>query len=507
MESAPPGFSPGPRATLLLLVAAPALLAACFNPPAVVGKSATASPLLRPYLSVVVLDDEGKPPPKTSVAFGTGEPMPTDSAGRAGQEWSGGPLMVQVRSPGYRTAWRRIDVLPPGPVRVALEPVVLTGMVVDRDGAPLSGAVVRLGDASTITGADGSFTLRRVAPGELQVTRPAWETVTVPWSGFAPAARVTLTPRVVRAVHVTGPTAGAPASWQAMLDIGTETEVNGLMVDLKDESGRVFYESTVDTARRAGAVEPRYDLAQVVEDARQRRLYLIGRIVTFQDPITARALPHMAIREGAAERPYRRGSQYFLDPTDEEAIGYGLALAEEACRAGLDEIQFDYIRFPAGFGSRARFDGGTASEEMRVEAIRGFLEGARNILNPLGCAVAADIYGFITSTPGDGGIGQHLETLAPVVDVLSPMLYPSHYSSGWYGHAAPNDHPGPVVSGALDDALARLDGAVILRPWLQDFYYTGTQVRAEIDAAEERGLGWMLWNAGSRFTLSALNPE
>lgn len=507
MESPPPGVSPGPRAILLLLVAAPALLAACFNPPVVVGKSATSSPLLRPHLSVVVVDDQGEPPPEASVAFGTGEPMPTDSAGRAEREWTGGPLMVQARAPGYRTAWRRIEALPAGPVRMALEPVVLSGTVVDEAGAPLPGTVVRLGDAAAITGLDGSYTLRQAAPGELQVIRPAWETVTVPWSGFAPVVRVTLTPRVVRAVHVTGPTAGDAASWEAMLNIGTETEVNGLMLDLKDESGRVFYDSTVETARLAGAVHPLYDLAQVVEDARQRRLYLIGRIVTFQDPITARALPHLAIREGAGERPYRRGSQYFLDPTDEEATAYGLALAEEACRAGLDEIQFDYIRFPAGFGSSARFDGGTPSEEMRVEAIRGFLETARNILNPLGCAVAADIYGIITSTPGDGGIGQQLETLAPVVDVLSPMLYPSHYSSGWYGHAVPNNHPGPVVSGALDDGLARLDGSVILRPWLQDFYYTGSQVRAEIDAAEERGLGWMLWNAGSRFTLSALNPE
>ena len=121
--------------------------------------------------------------------------------------------------------------------------------------------------------------------------------------------------------------------------------------------------------------------------------------------------------------------------------------------------------------------------------------------------MAADIFGFITTVDGDGGIGQEFGTLSEAIDVVSPMLYPSHYSKGWFGFDKPNDHPGEVVGLALDDGIERRRGAAIIRPWLQDFYYNPAQVREEIRAAEDRGLGWMLWNARSRFQLDALDPD
>jgi hypothetical protein len=124
----------------------------------------------------------------------------------------------------------------------------------------------------------------------------------------------------------------------------------------------------------------------------------------------------------------------------------------------------------------------------------------------MGCAVSADIFGFITRTPGDGGIGQQLELLSEVTDALSPMIYPSHYSTGWYGFDVPNDHPGPVVAGAIDDGLERIEGDVILRPWIQDFYYTDEQVREQIDVANDRNVGWILWNAVSNYSVGALDP-
>jgi hypothetical protein len=128
----------------------------------------------------------------------------------------------------------------------------------------------------------------------------------------------------------------------------------------------------------------------------------------------------------------------------------------------------------------------------------------------MGCAVGADVFGFITRVgqPDDGGIGQNWEAIANIVDVISPMVYPSHYSTGWYGFEVPNNHPGPMVRAALTDGLNRLPRNVIVRPWLQDFgsSYGPEQVRAQIDAAEEFGLGWMLWNSASRVTVGALGP-
>src|SRR5690606_15519179 len=128
-------------------------------------------------------------------------------------------------------------------------------------------------------------------------------------------------------------------------------------------------------------------------------------------------------------------------------------------------------------------------------AITSFLTEARERLHPLGCATAAAIFGWITNTPGEGGIGQHLESVVGAVDVVSPMIYPSHYDRGWYGFDVPNDHPAEVVTYASRDALRRMaHSAAVLRPWIQDFWYTPAQVRAQIDALDRLGLGWMAWN-------------
>ena len=125
----------------------------------------------------------------------------------------------------------------------------------------------------------------------------------------------------------------------------------------------------------------------------------------------------------------------------------------------------------------------------------------------MGCAVSADIFGIVLSSPDDQGIGQRPEDLTGIVDAVSPMLYPSHYSDGWLGFDEPNDHPGPVVADALDDGLPRFGEITIMRPWLQAFYYTANQVLAQIDEAESRGLGWILWNATGKYNLEWLPQE
>jgi hypothetical protein len=174
---------------------------------------------------------------------------------------------------------------------------------------------------------------------------------------------------------------------------------------------------------------------------------------------------------------------------------------------GVDEVQFDYIRFPDKRTESTTFDGGTELE-TRTATIIGFLEEAVTLLHPMGCAVGADVFGF-TTAPGtdDGGIGQNWEQVTAVVDVASPMVYPSHYGEGWYDFAIPNDHPGPMVTNAIQDGMERLSRNVVVRPWLQDFGYTPDQVRAQIEVAEQYGLGWMLWNAASNVTVDALQAE
>jgi hypothetical protein len=215
------------------------------------------------------------------------------------------------------------------------------------------------------------------------------------------------------------------------------------------------------------------------------------------------------------------GEQAWLDASNPDAWEYPLSLAVELCELGFDEIQFDYVRYPTdGDLTQALFAQGY-DENSRVGVISGFLTEARSRLNPLGCAVAADIFSVVLSTPDDQGLGQRLEELSTAVDVLSPMVYASHYTSGWFGYECPNEFPGQVVGLALDDALARIDSPVVLRPWIEDFPFLSSSlgragctathsnatVRAQIDAAEERASGWILWNARGNYSEGALGSE
>ena len=135
----------------------------------------------------------------------------------------------------------------------------------------------------------------------------------------------------------------------------------------------------------------------------------------------------------------------------------------------------------------------------RTSIIADFLNRARSELRPLGCGVSAAIFGIVTASIGDEGIGQTVDSVSPVVDAISPMLYPSHYSPGWIGFDDPNDHPGPVIAHALDSAAGKVAEGTVVRPWIQGFYYNAGQVQAQINEAEKRGAGWIIWNASGSY--------
>jgi hypothetical protein len=386
----------------------------------------------------------------------------------------------------------------------------VTGMVVTRTGEPLADVDVTLAGTTVTTGSDGRFAFESGSAGPVGFRRAGYATRAVDWDGAHEWMTVPLAPRLVRGIHVAGWVAADAGGFQDMLDVGATTSVNALMIDLKDENGWVYHRSPSATVAAIGsAAAIGYDLGALVDRAHSQDFYVITRIVTFQDPIAAKARPAWAARDGSTGLPLNLGGQYFLDPSDASARAYALELAVEACRAGVDEVQFDYVRYPDGDLSAVLFDG-PADAEARQATIAGFLAQARAALEPLGCATAADIFGWITHTPGEGGIGQQLEAITEVVDVVSPMIYPSHYSAGWYGFSVPNDHPAEVVTAASEDALARMtESEAVLRPWLQDFWYTADQVRAQITAVDGLGLGWMLWNIRSVFTVAGIptSPE
>ena len=386
----------------------------------------------------------------------------------------------------------------------AAEGRTLDVFVTDARDAPLAGASITIGEDTATTDHWGRARFDAAGAGMVEVSHPRFPTRVVGWSGDSDRLTVPLGAPVLRAIHVAGTLPGT-ARWDELVALTESTSLNAFMLDIKDESGRVFPETDSSWAIAAGAATDRWNLADVTAGLHGRGIAVIGRIVSFQDPIAGKALPDLAVKTTGGSVFTRRG-QTFLDPTDPDAREYALQLAEEACAAGIDEVQFDYVRFPDGDHANVVFDGGK-TEEVRVATIAAFLQEAKDRVGG-DCAVAADIFGFVTSVDGDGGIGHHFETLAHVADVLSPMAYPNHWSSGWFGFSDPAANPGGVIDASMRDAIRRGGGLTTIRPWLQDFGgYGPEEVRVQIEAADALGLGWMLWNAGSVFTEAGIPAE
>ncbi len=368
----------------------------------------------------------------------------------------------------------------------------VTGTVTAADGTPLRAAVVTAtGDATAVTNGKGSFSLEQVPVGPLTVARPGWMPREVSWRGRRSHLDIELEPRVVRGVRAIPEVAGDREQFEALLDVIRGTTVNALVFDTKDETGRVRYATEVPRATALGAVDETYDPVRAVRWAHDAGLYAITRVVTFEDQVWA-------------DDPGAHLAGFWVNPRDRDNWTYPIRLAVEACRLGFDEVQFDYVRFPAGETATAAEEAQPLTADLRVEAIRGFLDQARSRLHPIGCAVSAAVFGIVMSSAGDEGIGQRPEELSTAVDALSPMVYPSHYSPGWLGFEDPNEHPAEVTADALDDAAARVAPGTLIRPWLQGFYWSPREIAAAIAEAEARGFGWIVWNAAGNYPRSAL---
>lgn len=487
-------------------------LAACSGPSLmVVGEGVAPAPPV-PELEILVVDHNGEAIEAAEVDFGGLDRQDTGPDGKVVSEWPRRPVTIDVSASGFHPGSMEVLDLPDTRVvQLALDPVTISGTVTDPSGRGVSWALVTLGDVTATTKSNGSFELVRVLPGSISVARTAFEPAIYEWDGSEAAVTLMLEPRIIRSIRVSGSAAGDIDKWNELMQLAGDTEVNAVVIDSKAEGGRVFYDTKVETAHEIGAVEVFYRPDVLLADAKERGLYTITRIVAFQDRFFGRAFPELAVIDSSDGTPWETNNgQIWIDPTDSESWEYPLELAVEACELGYDEIQFDYVRFPTdGPVDRATYDGPSDSSGRSV-AITGFLAEARSRLNPMGCAVAGDIFAVVLTSTGDQGLGQQIEDLAAVVDVISPMIYPSHYSTGWFGFDCPNDHPGEVVANALDDGIPRIPGPAIIRPWIQDFTfgcgrsYGEAEVRSEIDAVEERELGWILWNVSSNFTEGAL---
>ncbi len=494
-------------------------LAACSGPSVlVVGESVRPPEPPPPLFQLSILADDDLTPLPAALTIGE-EALEANLAGRATLTWLDEPIQITASAPGFRPASTTVDVFPEeGPVELRLAPVILSGTITGPAGNPLEGSTVTLGDLSARTGTDGSFRFIRAVPGDLVVTRPAWEDSVVAWDGATEKLTVPMEPRTIRALRVQARKTGDPENWSEILALAAATEVNALVIDTKDERGNVYHDTSVATAHEIGAVQALYDLDEVLADLDEAGLYKITRIVTFQDPWLAPANPSIAaINRTTGDVWTTYSGRAWLDPTDRDAWEYPLALAEEACERGFDEIQFDYVRFPSDGPIReVRFDElvyddyyGETAQDLRVRTISAFLREAHDLLNPMGCAVAADIFAITLQSRSDEGIGQQPGPLASSVDVLSPMIYSYAYGPGWRGFENPNDNAPEIVQLALDDGIKKLaeaQGFGIYRPWLQRAFLESSEILDVQQVAEDRGLGWMIWSENTQFDDTMFEP-
>ena len=306
----------------------------------------------------------------------------------------------------------------------------------------------------------------------------------------------------IRGIYLNGYLFNNPSKRESIEKILTNTDVNTLVIDVKTDNGHILFDTEIDEVIYLNNERIKFTNNDLQELREIKDIYLVGRLVVFQDPLFAKVFPDEAVFDSRLNKPYSQNGQFFLDPSSKKVQDYIINIAIESCRLGFDEIQYDYIRYPDSNSKFMQFD--TKNDfENRVNNINSFLSKSRQLLHSEGCLLSADTFGFILTNKQDGGIGQNLETIVENVDFISPMVYPSHYTNGSFGYQNPNEHPYEVITAALTDALDRGVDKDKIRPFLQGFWHSNEDIRNNIKAASDLEMDWLIWNILSVYELDS----
>ncbi len=326
-------------------------------------------------------------------------------------------------------------------------------------------------------------------------------------------------PDSMRALYVNGWAAGSRSRMAELIRVARETEINAFVIDIKESDTYLVYDSTaIPLALEIGAHERPASkwLPRLVKELQEEGIYPIARIVVFKDRMLAEKRPDLAIRHtnGGVWKDNR--GKPWVNPYNRTVWDYNVAIAREALDMGFSELQWDYVRFPDVTGTvrQSMVFPGSGGKSME-DNIRDFIVYSKEQLRDYQVPVTADVFGQVTHMDGDSGIGQQWEKLIEVADALLPMVYASHYYTGFYGFRHPNAHPYEILRISMQEAverteLVRQEGKPVgeIVPWLQAFsapwvdqiQYGPAHVRNQIQATYDAGLtSWVLWNPGSRY--------
>ncbi len=324
--------------------------------------------------------------------------------------------------------------------------------------------------------------------------------------------------------YVTGNSAGLTERFNGFIEMIDTTELNAMVIDVKNDHGLMTYPSEIEIVKELmkDHFEPVRDIKGLIKRLEHKKVYPIARIVVFRDPYLPEFYPQWAIqkKEGGIWRD-KKGFAW-VNPYEKKVWDYNIAIAKEAALMGFKEIQFDYIRFPEdaeNFDAQVSFpnQGGIAKDEI----IRDFIQYAAAELKDYDVYVSADVFGVIATYFHDkDAIGQNWEEMSASVDYIYPMVYPSHYGSGFFGLPVPDAEPRETILRAMEDAIKRnatVKDPAPIRPWLQGFTatwirgnisYGPKQIREQIDAALERGIEeFFIWNASNQYDAASFLSE
>lgn len=307
-----------------------------------------------------------------------------------------------------------------------------------------------------------------------------------------------------------------------LIEMTKRTKINTFVIDVKDDKGHMLFKTKA--AEKYSPEANNYatvkDIAALMKKLKDNNIYAVARIVSFKDPTYTKQHPERAIIYRETGKPFTNSDGLiWASAYDKELWAYNLEVSKEAAAAGFNEIQFDYVRFPASNGGKLdkSLDYRNTSGETKPQAIQDYLKYAREQIKPYNVYIAADIYGLVGSVADDMSLGQYWEAVSNVVDYVCPMMYPSHYANNTYGLPVPDAYPYETIYHSTKDSVARnrnIKTPAAVRPWIQDFTagwvtghikYSDKQVEQQIKALEENGVKeYLLWNAGNSYSEGAV---
>ncbi len=324
------------------------------------------------------------------------------------------------------------------------------------------------------------------------------------------------TPNPVRAVYMSSWVASTPSMRDKIINLIDTSEINAVVIDIKDATGRVsFLVNDTVIAETGSPKDLIKDISGIIKTLHEKNIYVIGRISVFQDPYLTHEKPEWALKSKSTGAIWKdRKGLSFLDPTKQEVWDYIVRLAQESYQKGFDEINFDYIRFPSD--GNIKDIAYPTSIASKADAIELFFQHIHKEMSASSITTSADLFGLTTEATDDMGIGQILEKALPNFDFIAPMIYPSHYPKGYQGFQNPASKPYEVVTIAMKSGVARAKalgmGPEKFRPWIQDFdlgaTYTASMIRDQIKGLNEQGINsYMVWDPANSYTTAAYTKE